>query len=141
MRRLTILTLVGIAAAILLLGSLCMNASADDSPTKRTATERSRVADRDDNAEGERWRSEENMRIEQRMKKALSTSSVGLVEVRSRRPGGGMKVDLEGRFRQIMVATVNENGELSVVCTSGPGSLPEKPEPSEQPPAPEPVKE
>jgi PAS domain-containing protein len=141
MRRSLILTVIGVVATVFLLASLTMDATADDPPTGRTARERSTVLDRGGDEEGESRKDEEEKQIEQRMREALSTSSDGLVEVRSLVPGGGIMVDLNGRFRQIMVATVNENGEFSVVCTSGPGSLPEKPEPSKQAPAPKPAEE
>lgn len=50
---------------------------------------------------------------------ALSTSSRGLVISPSPVAGGGMVVDLQGRFQSIMSASVDENGELRVGCVPG----------------------
>ena len=43
------------------------------------------------------------------LRKALSTSTEGLTEVPL--PGGGYKVDLQGRFRSTIVATVGPDGK------------------------------
>jgi hypothetical protein len=51
--------------------------------------------------------------------RSLSTSSEGLREVPSPVPGGGTMVDLQGRFRNVSVATVDENGDLEAPCVSG----------------------
>lgn len=51
--------------------------------------------------------------------RALSTSSEGLREVPSPVPGGGTMVDLQGRFHNVSVATVDENGDLKAPCVSG----------------------
>ena len=50
---------------------------------------------------------------------AVSTSDEGLVEVPGQVPGGGVKVDLQGRFQNTVVATVDENGKLSAPCVPG----------------------
>jgi hypothetical protein len=43
---------------------------------------------------------------------ALSTSHQGLVEVPSSVPGGGVKVDLQGRFRSPVIGTIGADGQL-----------------------------
>lgn len=50
---------------------------------------------------------------------ALSTSSEGLHEVPVPIPGGGVMVDLQGRFRSLVTATVRADGTVGVRC--GPG--------------------
>ncbi len=45
---------------------------------------------------------------------ALSTSHQGLVEVPSSVPGGGVKLDLQGRFQSPMVGAVDTNGKVKV---------------------------
>jgi hypothetical protein len=45
---------------------------------------------------------------------SLSTSHQGLVETPSAVPGGGVKVDLQGRFQSPMIATVDANGKLKI---------------------------
>ena len=45
---------------------------------------------------------------------ALSTSGQGLVEAPA--PGGGMTIDLQGRFRSAAVATVGPDGKVTVDC-------------------------
>jgi hypothetical protein len=45
---------------------------------------------------------------------AFSTSSQGLVETPSPVPGGGVKVDLHGRFRSPLVATHRADGKCSI---------------------------
>ena len=43
-----------------------------------------------------------------------STAHAGLVETRSRVPGGGVTVDLQGRFRSSLVATIGTDGKLAI---------------------------
>jgi hypothetical protein len=50
---------------------------------------------------------------------ALSTSSEGLVEQESPVPGGGVMVDLQGRFRNTAVATVSDSGDVTTDCLPG----------------------
>ncbi|MBE0543314.1 MAG: hypothetical protein IH623_18365 [Verrucomicrobia bacterium] len=50
---------------------------------------------------------------------ALSTSSEGLREVPVAAPGGGVMVDLQGRFRSLVTATVGADGSVGLRC--GPG--------------------
>lgn len=49
---------------------------------------------------------------------ALSTSTEGLREEASPVPGGGIVVDLRGRFRSAAVATVGEDGALKIPCVN-----------------------
>jgi hypothetical protein len=43
---------------------------------------------------------------------ALSTSHEGLVEVPSPVPGGGVKLDLQGRFQNPLIVTIDPNGRV-----------------------------
>jgi hypothetical protein len=43
---------------------------------------------------------------------ALSTSHEGLVEVPSPVPGGGFKIDLQGRFQSSLFFTIDANGKV-----------------------------
>jgi hypothetical protein len=54
---------------------------------------------------------------------ALSTSSEGLVETLSPVPGGGVKVDLQGRFRSPLIATQDAEGKITIQhLPSGPSA-------------------
>jgi hypothetical protein len=54
---------------------------------------------------------------------ALSTSSEGLVETPSPMPGGGVKVDLQGRFRSPLIATQDGEGKITIQhLPSGPST-------------------
>ena len=46
---------------------------------------------------------------------ALSTSDQGLIEVASPVPGGGFKIDLQGRFQSPQVATIDANGNVKIL--------------------------
>lgn len=48
------------------------------------------------------------------LRSALSTSHQGLVETQSLVPGGGVKVDLQGRFQSPVFATIDVNGKLKL---------------------------
>jgi hypothetical protein len=48
------------------------------------------------------------------LQNALSTSHQGLAEVPSPAPGGGVKVDLQGRFRSPLVGTVDADGNVKI---------------------------
>lgn len=45
---------------------------------------------------------------------ALSTSHQGLVEVPSSSPGGGVKLDLQGRFQSPLIGTIDANGKVKI---------------------------
>jgi hypothetical protein len=47
----------------------------------------------------------------------FSTSAAGLRQVPSAGPAGGVKVDLEGRFRTATVATTGPDGRIQMNCT------------------------
>jgi hypothetical protein len=54
---------------------------------------------------------------------ALSTSSEGLVETPSPVPGGGVMVDLQGRFRSPLIATQDAEGKITIQhLPSGPSA-------------------
>ena len=46
------------------------------------------------------------------LRNALSTSHQGLVAVPSSVPGGGVKVDLQGRFLSPLITTIDANGKV-----------------------------
>lgn len=48
------------------------------------------------------------------LEKAFSTSSEGLVETPSPVPGGGVILDLQGRFRSPLIATPGADGKISI---------------------------
>ena len=48
------------------------------------------------------------------LQNALSTSDQGLVEEPSAVPGGGVKVNLQGRFRSPLFATTDANGKAKI---------------------------
>ena len=48
---------------------------------------------------------------------ANSSSSEGLEEIRVDKPGGGVMIDLKGRFQQRQTATKNPDGTISIHCT------------------------
>jgi hypothetical protein len=50
---------------------------------------------------------------------ALSTSSEGLIEVKSPVAGGGYTVELQGRFQNAMMIQVDQNGNATAPCLSG----------------------
>jgi hypothetical protein len=45
---------------------------------------------------------------------ALSTSSQDLVQIPSSEPGGGVKLDLQGRFQSPLIATIDANGKVKI---------------------------
>jgi len=58
---------------------------------------------------------------------ALSSSSEGLVQIPLTGPAGGVKIDLQGRFRSQVVVTIDSQSNPSVRCvtsTTGPEDLP-----------------
>ena len=58
--------------------------------------------------------------FDEAMRNRLSTSSEGLVEKPSPIPGGGTMVDLQGRFQNAFVATVDDSGRVEASCVSKP---------------------
>jgi hypothetical protein len=56
--------------------------------------------------------------IDDQMSNRLSTSPEGLVETASPAPGGGTMVDLQGRFQNAFVATVDDSGLVGAACVS-----------------------
>lgn len=49
--------------------------------------------------------------------RSYSRSHQGLLAVPNATPGGGVRLDLQGRFRSNYMATKDANGKLSVYCT------------------------
>ena len=62
------------------------------------------------------------------LKDALSTSSEGLVETPSPAPGGGVMIDLQGRFRSPLTATRDAEGKLKIQHQPRPSESSEKKE-------------
>jgi hypothetical protein len=54
------------------------------------------------------------------LRDALDTSHRGLVEVQGARPGSGVKVHLQGRFRNPLVATTDASGKVTIQHLHGP---------------------
>ena len=50
---------------------------------------------------------------------SFSTSAAGLRQVQSAGPAGGVKVDLDGRFRTATTATTGPDGRIQVNCVMG----------------------
>jgi hypothetical protein len=50
---------------------------------------------------------------------AISSSSEGLVEEKSRVQGGGTMVNLQGRFQNAMTMAIDANGNVSAPCITG----------------------
>jgi hypothetical protein len=48
------------------------------------------------------------------LRNSLSTSHQGLVETPSAAPGGGVKLDLQGRFQNPLIVTTDANGKLKM---------------------------
>lgn len=59
-----------------------------------------------------------SVELDEWMRNALSTSSEGLKVVPSPVPGGGMMVDLQGRFQNTFVAVVDESDHVAATCNS-----------------------
>ena len=49
-----------------------------------------------------------------KLQNALSTSHQGLVEVPSTVPGGGVRIDLQGRFQHPYIATIDSSGAVRI---------------------------
>ena len=54
------------------------------------------------------------LQLTPQLQNALSTSHQGLVETPSRIPGGGVKLDLQGRFQSPLVVTIDANGKVKM---------------------------
>ena len=52
------------------------------------------------------------LELSPQLQNALSTSHEGLVEVPSSVPGGGVKLDLQGRFQSPLFGTIDADGKL-----------------------------
>ncbi len=48
------------------------------------------------------------------LQNAFSTSHQGLTEVPNPVPGGGVKVDLQGRFQSPLIATIDASGKIKI---------------------------
>ncbi|MDE2180271.1 MAG: hypothetical protein KGJ40_05400 [candidate division NC10 bacterium] len=56
----------------------------------------------------------EPLRLTPQLQNAFSTSDSGLVEVPSSVPGGGVLLDLQGRFQSPVVITIDANGKVKM---------------------------
>ena len=54
------------------------------------------------------------LQLSPQLRNALSTSHRGLVETLSAKPGGGVKIDLQGRFQSPLVVTIDADGEMKL---------------------------
>lgn len=54
------------------------------------------------------------LELSPQLQNALSTSDEGLVEIPSSVPGGGVKLDLQGRFQSPLFGTIDANGKLKM---------------------------
>jgi hypothetical protein len=54
------------------------------------------------------------LQLTPQLRNALSTSHEGLVEVPSSVPGGGVKIDLQGRFQSPLTATTDAGGKVTM---------------------------
>jgi hypothetical protein len=54
------------------------------------------------------------LQLSPELRNALSTSHQGLVEAPSSVPGGGVKVDLQGRFQSPLVVTIDSSGKVKM---------------------------
>jgi hypothetical protein len=57
---------------------------------------------------------------------SISTSHQGLVEALSSVPGGGVKLDLQGRFQSPLIATVDAEGKVKIQHLEPPGAQEKK---------------
>lgn len=56
----------------------------------------------------------EPLQLTPQLQNAFSTSDSGLVEIPSSVPGGGVLLDLQGRFQSPLVITIDPNGNLKM---------------------------
>lgn len=62
------------------------------------------------------------LRLTPQLLNAISTSHEGLVVVPSPVPGGGFKIDLQGRFQSSLIGTIDANGQLRMRHLDAPQS-------------------
>jgi hypothetical protein len=55
------------------------------------------------------------LQLSPQLQNALSTSHDGLVEVPSPLPGGGIRVDLQGRFQNPLFVTIDADGNAKIL--------------------------
>ena len=53
------------------------------------------------------------LQLTPQLRNSLSTSHQGLVEAPSAAAGGGIKLDLQGRFQNPLIVTIDANGKLN----------------------------
>jgi hypothetical protein len=66
------------------------------------------------------------LRLTPQERNALSTSHQGLVQVPSSVPGGGVKLDLQGRFQSPMIGTIGPDGKVRLQHLPRPTESPEQ---------------
>ena len=54
------------------------------------------------------------LQLTPQLRNSLSTSHQGLVETPSAAAGGGIKLDLQGRFQSPLIVTIDANGKLKM---------------------------
>lgn len=54
------------------------------------------------------------LQLTPQLRDALNTSHQGLAEVPSSVPGGGFKLDLQGRFQNPLIVTIDADGKLRI---------------------------
>jgi hypothetical protein len=57
--------------------------------------------------------------IDEKLFDVLTTSSAGLIEEASPVTGGGIMVNLQGRFQNVFVAALGDSGDITATCKSG----------------------
>ncbi len=67
------------------------------------------------------------LQLNPQLQNALSTSHQGLVEVPASVPGGGIKLDLQGRFQSPLVVIIDANGKPSMQHLGEPPAVDDKP--------------
>jgi hypothetical protein len=70
--------------------------------------------------------------IDMDLANSLSTSSDGLEEVASPVEGGGVMIDLQGRFRNAMVMVTEENAMVTATCVADPRTTVGEEKPSDE---------
>lgn len=57
--------------------------------------------------------------MDETLQNAFITSSQGLKEESSPIEGGGVMVDLQGRFQNVFIASMGDSSRITATCTSG----------------------